>query len=74
MRGVFEMVAAETVVVVPLFVADGWHVGETIPEDLALEGVETRRGGRKLRYAGAMGTHPSVAGVILELVGEAATW
>lgn len=74
MRGVFQMVTAETVVVVPLFVADGWHVGETIPEDLALDGVETRRGGRKLRYAGAVGTHPSVADVILELAAEAARW
>ena len=74
MRGVFELVAAEAVVVVPLFVADGWHVGETIPEDLALDGLETRRGGRHLRYAAAVGTHPAVADVILELADEAARW
>lgn len=74
MRGVFEMVQAETVVVVPLFVADGWHVGETIPEDMALDGVETRRGGRRLRYARAVGTHPAVADVISELAHEAAAW
>ncbi|MGH2632021.1 MAG: CbiX/SirB N-terminal domain-containing protein [Tepidiformaceae bacterium] len=74
MRGVFEMVEAETVVVVPLFIADGWHVGETIPEDLALDGVETRRGGRRLRYARAVGTHPAVADVVAELAREAAAW
>ena len=74
MRGVFEMVEAETVVVVPLFVADGWHVGETIPDDLALDGVETRRGGRRLRYARAVGTHPAVADVIAGLAREAAAW
>jgi len=73
-RDVFDMVCAETVVVVPLFVADGWHVGETIPEDLALEGVETRRGGRRLRYAAAVGTHPSVVDVILELAEQAHEW
>jgi sirohydrochlorin cobaltochelatase len=74
MRAVFEVVAAEAIVVVPLFVSDGWHVGETIPDDLALEGIETRRGGRRLRYAAAVGTHPSVAAVIRELADEAAAW
>jgi sirohydrochlorin cobaltochelatase len=74
MRDLFEIVAAEKVVVVPLFVADGWHVGQTIPEDMALDGRETRRGGRSLRYAAAVGTHPSVADVIAELAEEAARW
>jgi sirohydrochlorin cobaltochelatase len=74
MRDVFQLVKSESVVVVPLFVADGWHVGETIPEDLALDGAETRRDGRRLVYAGAAGTHPMVADVILELAEEAARW
>lgn len=74
MREIFAMVEAKSVVMVPLFIADGWHVGETIPEDMALEGPETRRGGRRLRYAGAAGTHPSIADVIEELVREAWTW
>lgn len=74
MRDLFNMVRAESVVMVPLFIADGWHVGETIPEDMALDGVETRRNGRRLRYAGAVGTHPAIADVILELAAEAAQW
>jgi sirohydrochlorin cobaltochelatase len=74
MREVFSRVEAETVVMVPLFIADGWHVGETIPEDLALDGAVTRRNGRRLRYAAAVGTHPSVADVICELAAEAARW
>lgn len=74
MDTVFDRVEAETVVMVPLFIADGWHVGETIPEDMALDGVETRRGGRNLRYAAAVGTHPAVADVLLELANEAAVW
>jgi sirohydrochlorin cobaltochelatase len=74
MRGLLETVAGETVVVVPLFVADGWHVGSTIPEELALDGPETRRGGRHLRYATAVGTHPMVADVIEELAEEARSW
>ena len=56
-----------TVVVVPLFIADGWHVGQTIPAELSLEGAETRRGGRVVRYTEPVGTHPSVADVIARL-------
>lgn len=74
MRDVFAMVPEVGIVMVPLFIADGWHVGETIPEDMALDGAETRRDGRQLRYAKAVGTHPSVADVVTELVEEAWTW
>jgi len=74
MRGLLDAVVAETVVVVPLFVADGWHVGSTIPVELALDGPETRRAGRRLRYATAVGTHPMVADVIAELAEEARSW
>lgn len=74
MRGLLDAVANDDVVVVPLFVADGWHVGSTIPEELALDGPETRRDGRRLRYATAVGTHPMVADVIEELAGDARSW
>jgi sirohydrochlorin cobaltochelatase len=67
MTGMLEIFAAETVVVVPLFIADGWHVGQTIPEELALEGAETRKGGRTVRYTQAVGTHASLADVIARL-------
>jgi sirohydrochlorin cobaltochelatase len=74
MSRVLDICPRPIVVVVPLFVADGWHAGQTIPEELELDGPETRRNGRILRYTPAVGTHPSVAGVILELAHEAATW
>ncbi len=74
MRDLFAMVPEASVVMVPLFVADGWHVGETIPEDMALDGCETRRDGRRLRYAKAVGTHPAVAEVVAELVEDAWKW
>jgi sirohydrochlorin cobaltochelatase len=67
MRDVFSLLHNDSVVMVPLFIADGWHVGQSIPEDLALEGGEVRRDGKHLRYAGPVGTHPAVADVILEL-------
>lgn len=67
MLDLFEFFAAPTIVVVPLFIADGWHVGETIPADLALEGAETRRAGRVVRYTQPVGTHPMVSDVIARL-------
>lgn len=67
MLGMLDLFHSETVIVVPLFIADGWHVGQTIPADLALEGPETRRGGRVVRYTKPVGTHPSVADVIERL-------
>ena len=74
MHNVFEMTAATTIVAVPVFVADGWHVGTTIPADLALDGAELRRDGRTLRYARAVGTHELVCDVILALAAEAPLW
>ena len=71
MLDMLDLLRTPTVVVVPLFIADGWHVGQTIPDDLALEGAETRKGGRTVRYAGPVGTHDSLASVVLELAGEA---
>lgn len=72
MLDMLEVFRAGTVVVVPLFVADGWHAGQTIPADLSLEGAETRKGGRIVRYTPAVGTHPSLAAVIERLAGSAA--
>lgn len=71
MLQLLDIFSAPTVVVVPLFIADGWHVGQTIPEDLALDGAETRREGRIVRYTPPVGTHPSMASVVLELATEA---
>ena len=72
MLDMLEIFRAGTVVVVPLFVADGWHAGQTIPADLSLEGAETRKGGRIVRYTRAVGTHPSLTAVIEQLAGSAA--
>jgi len=69
---------SEDIVVVPLFVADGYHTREDIPEDMGLvadhsEGWETPAtvGGHRLWYAGAVGTEPLVADVILERAADA---
>ena len=58
---------AEDVVLVPFFVAEGWHTATTIPEELGLEGPISRRGGRTIWYTPPVGTLPEIADVIIAL-------
>jgi sirohydrochlorin cobaltochelatase len=67
---VVENVEAENVVLIPVFIAEGWHTRETIPEDLGLTGEVTVKttssGGSKTIFYGApVGTHPSMATLIV---------
>jgi len=65
---VVENIEAENIVLIPVFIAEGWHTRETIPEDLGLTGEVTVRptsSGRKTIFYGApVGTHPSIADLI----------
>ena len=75
---VTELFDADDVVVVPLFVADGFHTQEDIPEDMGLTD-DARDGfpvpgevdGHRVWYAGAVGTEPLVADVVLERAADA---
>lgn len=75
---VTEYFDSDDVVVVPLFVADGFHTQEDIPEDMGItddyrEGYDVPAvvDDTRIWYAGAVGTEPLVADVILERAGEA---
>ncbi|SFL10393.1 sirohydrochlorin cobaltochelatase [Halogranum rubrum] len=65
------------IVVVPLFIADGFHTQEDIPEDMGLTD-DYRKGydvpadvdGHRIWYAGAVGTEGLMADVILERAAE----
>jgi sirohydrochlorin cobaltochelatase len=61
---VVSSVEAENVVLIPVFVAEGWHTRETIPADLGLTGEVTRRPNRTIFYGEPVGTHPSMAALI----------
>jgi len=68
-----EYFEVDDIVLVPLFVADGYHTQEDIPADVGLtddyrEGWETPAvvDGTRVWYAGAVGTEPLLAEVILE--------
>jgi sirohydrochlorin cobaltochelatase len=61
---VVEKVEAENVVLIPVFIAEGWHTRETIPEDLGLTGEVTARPDKTIFYGAPVGTHPSMADLI----------
>ena len=63
--GVVESIEAENIILIPVFIAEGWHTRETIPEDLGLSGEVTVRGDRTIFYGAPVGTHPSMANLIV---------
>lgn len=71
MTQVWDLAPTDHIVVTPLFMSDGWHVDDTIPGELGLEGERLQKAGRTLVYTPAVGTHPRMAEVIDELVREA---
>jgi sirohydrochlorin cobaltochelatase len=75
---VAELFSTPDVVVVPLFVADGFHTQEDIPEDMGLTDdyrtgydVPTAVDGVRIWYAGAVGTEDLMADVLLERAADA---
>jgi sirohydrochlorin cobaltochelatase len=69
--GVLARIPQRQVVMVPFFVAEGWHSRTTIPRDLGLDGGLNRRDGRRIWYTPAVGTLPEVADVVVDLAREA---
>ncbi|MEJ7819833.1 MAG: CbiX/SirB N-terminal domain-containing protein, partial [Rubrobacteraceae bacterium] len=61
---VVDGVEAASVVLIPVFIAEGWHTRETIPEDLGLTGEVTVRDDKTIFYGAPVGTHPSMADLI----------
>ena len=72
---VLSSLPARRVVLVPFFIAEGWHTQETIPHDLGLERPAVSRltesGGRSIHYCPPVGTFPEVAGIVLQRAREA---
>lgn len=73
-----EFFDSDDVVVVPLFIADGFHTQEDIPEDMGLTDdyrtgydVPTSVDGHRIWYAGAVGTERLMADVVLERARDA---
>ncbi|MGE5547093.1 MAG: CbiX/SirB N-terminal domain-containing protein [Solirubrobacterales bacterium] len=72
-----RIVAAETVVVVPVFAGQGYYTDTLIPREMRLAGPVTRRDGRTFLYSAAAGTHPRIPALLsrrAETVAAAAGW
>jgi len=68
----------EDIIVVPLFIADGFHTQEDIPEDMGLTDdyrngydVPSEVDGHRIWYGGAVGTEKLPADVVLERAADA---
>lgn len=75
MREVFDLVEADEVYVVPLFISEGYFTREVIPRDLGLDGPApstTRKLGKTIHYTPPVGTHEWMAGMILRRAEESA--
>ncbi|HEX6746027.1 MAG TPA: CbiX/SirB N-terminal domain-containing protein [Longimicrobium sp.] len=75
MREVFDLVEPDDVYVVPLFISEGYFTEEVIPRELGLVGPApsiTHKLGKSIRYCGPVGTHPSMAAMILRRAEETA--
>ncbi len=75
MREIFDLVDADEVYVVPLFISEGYFTGEVIPRELGLSGPApsvTRTAGKIVHYCAPVGTHPSMTGMILRRAEETA--
>ena len=85
----YQMAQTRNIVMVPFFISDGLHVREDIPvllgeperivQSRLAQGQPTWRNptekrGKLVWYSSSVGTHPSIANVILERVREAARW
>jgi sirohydrochlorin cobaltochelatase len=75
MREVFDLVEADTIYVVPLFISEGYFTEEVIPRELDLDGPApstTRLDGRTVHYCSPVGTHPWMTRMILRRAEETA--
>lgn len=71
---VLNAIPESCVVLVPFFIAEGWHTQETIPDDLGINrpavATATHLDGRVIHYAPPVGTFPEVADIIMQRARE----
>lgn len=65
---VLASIQADDITVVPVFTAQGYFTRSVIPAEMALNGHETQRNGRMIRYGATLGEHHDLQGIVLEHV------
>lgn len=68
LRNVLDTVTADTVVIVPVFTAQGYFTQTVIPTEMDLHGNITRRDGRTIIYTPTIGEHPYLQTIVQERV------
>ena len=63
----WNLCEANRIFIIPLFIGDGWHVTETIPEDLGLKEGQAVKGPRTMIMTSAVGTDSGLVEVVLKL-------
>jgi len=65
---VLDTVGAETVVIVPVFTAQGYFTQTVIPTEMGLDGTVTYKNGKKIYFTPTIGEHPYLETIVQERV------
>ena len=60
----------DDIVVVPLFISNGYFTDEVVPREMRLMGVVSTVDGRRVRYTQPVGSHPALADVVIQRAKE----
>lgn len=66
LREVLYQISTPNVVIVPLFISEGYFTQKVIPRELALQGAVTIQGRHVLYYTPPVGSHPAITELILK--------
>lgn len=70
---VLDTVVSDTVVIVPVFTAQGYFTQTVIPTEMGLDGAITHKNGKTVYYTPTIGEHPYLETIVQERVQEAVT-
>lgn len=65
---VLDTVMAETIVIVPVFTAQGYFTGKVIPSEMGLDGDIMHRNGRTIYLTRTIGEHPFLETIVTQRV------
>lgn len=70
---VLDTVVSDTVVIVPVFTAQGYFTQTVIPTEMGLNGAITHKNGKTVYYTPTIGEHPYLETIVQERVQDAVT-
>jgi sirohydrochlorin cobaltochelatase len=63
-----DTVTADTIVIVPVFTAQGYFTQTVIPSEMGLDGAITYKNGKSIHYTPTIGEHPYLSTIVQERV------